>query len=56
MVVSQYNCWSAPAPQAVDSEEKEDREIICAELFGDITCPLDAHAKGAHGTLAPLKK
>lgn len=36
---------------AVDSEDKEDREIVCAELFGDITCPLDAHAKdelGAH--------
>lgn len=32
--------------QAVEAEEKEDREIICSEVFSDITCELDAHAKG----------
>lgn len=30
---------------AVEAEEKEDREIICSEVFSDITCELDAHAK-----------
>lgn len=29
----------------VEAEEKEDREIICSEVFSDITCPLSAHAK-----------
>lgn len=32
--------------QAVEAEEKEDREIICSEVFSDITCELDAHAQG----------
>jgi hypothetical protein len=37
---------TAPAMQAVEAEEKEDREIICSEVFSDITCELDGHAKG----------
>ena len=37
---------TAPAVQAVEAEEKEDREIICSEVFSDITCELDGHAKG----------
>ena len=40
---------TAPAVQAVEAEEKEDREIICSEVFSDITCELDAHAKGGAG-------
>ena len=33
--------------QAIEAESKEDREIICAEVFADITGELDALAKGS---------
>jgi hypothetical protein len=33
-------------PQATEAETKEDREIICEEVFCDITGQLDFAAKG----------
>ena len=33
------------AQLATEAESKEDREIICAELYADITGTLDAHAQ-----------
>lgn len=36
----------APAVQATEAETKEDREIICEEVFCDITGQLDYVAKG----------
>ena len=35
--------------QASESELKEDREIICAEVFSDVTGELDELAQGALG-------
>lgn len=37
----------AAAPQATEAENKEDREIVCEEVFCDVTGKLDAAAKGA---------
>jgi hypothetical protein len=35
-------CW----PQAAEAERQEDREIICEEVFIDITGQVDAAARG----------
>lgn len=35
--------------QATEAENKEDREIVCEEVFCDITGKLDAPAKGEAG-------
>lgn len=34
------------AVQATDAEQKEDREIICGEVFADVTGELDELAQG----------
>lgn len=37
-------------PQATEAETKEDREIICEEVFCDITGQLDFAAKGGQSS------
>ena len=38
--------------QATDAESKDDREIVCSEVFADVTGSLDNHALG-EGVLLP---
>ena len=45
MVAGQAQSPATPL-QAIEAEQKEDREIVCAEVFSDVTGELDDQAKG----------
>lgn len=50
-------CQTAPQGllhQATDAEAKDDREIVCSEVFADVTGSLDENAVGK-GQCCPLQ-
>lgn len=39
-------CLTSACCQAIDAEAKDDREIVCSEVFADVTGTVDERAQG----------